>query len=59
MEFDSFSALVAMGKHGPFVWSAYGICLLVLAINVILPVRRKKQIIQDITRRVKREQSEL
>ena len=27
MEFASLSEFIAMGKHGPFVWSAYGITI--------------------------------
>jgi cytochrome c-type biogenesis protein CcmE len=32
MSFSSFSDFVAMGHHGLFVWTAYGVCFLVLAI---------------------------
>ncbi|WP_122734272.1 heme exporter protein CcmD, partial [Pseudomonas viridiflava] len=38
MSFDSFGDFLAMGRHGLFVWSAYGLCLLVLLVNVALPV---------------------
>ena len=34
MSFASFAEFVAMGNHGLYVWSAYGISLLVLAVNV-------------------------
>lgn len=40
MQFDTLAALLDMGGHGAYVWSAYGISLLVLAANVILPRRR-------------------
>ncbi len=59
MEFESFSAFLAMGKHGAYVWSSYGITLLVLMVNLMVPLRRKKQILQAIARKAKREQSEL
>lgn len=32
MQFDSWTALVDMGGHGPFVWTAYGLFLLVFAL---------------------------
>ncbi|WP_259642035.1 heme exporter protein CcmD, partial [Pseudomonas syringae] len=38
MSFASFSDFLAMGRHGVFVWSAYGLCLVVLLINVALPL---------------------
>ncbi len=38
MSFESFGDFLAMGHHGPYVWSAYGISLLVLAINVAEPL---------------------
>ena len=31
MSFASFSDFLAMGHHGLYVWTAYGICLAVLA----------------------------
>lgn len=59
MEFSSFSEFIAMGKHGPFVWSAYGITLVVVLANIIIPMRRKKALLEDIKRKVKREQPEV
>ena len=55
MSFDSFSAFLAMGKHGVFVWSAYGICLTVLAINVASPLLAHRRYLQHEARRLRRE----
>ncbi len=55
MYFESFADLIAMGKHGAFVWSAYGISLLVLAINVALPILGKRSYLQEEARRLRRE----
>ncbi|MCH7696467.1 MAG: heme exporter protein CcmD [Proteobacteria bacterium] len=44
-----------MGGYGLYVWSSYGLCLIVLLINVILPVRREKQIIKSLKKRQERE----
>ncbi len=38
MSFASFSEFLAMGTHGLYVWSAYGISLAILALNVVLPI---------------------
>ena len=38
MSFESFGEFLAMGNHGPYVWSAYAISLAVLALNVALPI---------------------
>nr|WP_232339844.1 heme exporter protein CcmD [Ketobacter sp. MCCC 1A13808] len=48
-----------MGKHGAFVWSAYGITLVVILGNLIAIRRRKKNVIETIQRKIKREQAGL
>jgi heme exporter protein D len=55
MNFASFGEFLAMGHHGLFVWSAYGICLSVLAINVALPVLARRRYLQQEARRLRRE----
>ncbi|MEE4812926.1 heme exporter protein CcmD [Pseudomonas alliivorans] len=55
MSFDSFGDFLAMGRHGLFVWSAYGTCLLVLLVNVALPVAARRRHLQHEARRVRRE----
>ena len=57
MSFASFGDFLAMGHHGLYVWSAYGICLLVLAINVAAPVLSKRRYLQEEARRLRREKS--
>lgn len=44
-----------MGRHGLFVWSAYGLCLLVLLINVALPVLARRRYLKQQAQRLKRE----
>ena len=48
MQFDSLAALVAMGGHGAYVWSAYGVALLALAVNALLPGRRLAALRREI-----------
>ncbi len=56
MNFASFSDFIAMGNHGLYVWSAYGISLLVLAINVAAPLLARRRYLQDEARRLRREE---
>jgi heme exporter protein D len=53
MKFDSFGDFLAMGHHGLFVWSAYGICFAVLAINVALPLMARRRYLQQEARRLR------
>ena len=55
MSFASFSELLAMGHHGLYVWTAYGICLAVLALNVAAPILARKRYLQQEARRLRRE----
>ncbi|WP_028694503.1 heme exporter protein CcmD [Pseudomonas cremoricolorata] len=55
MNFASFSEFFAMGQHGLYVWSAYGVCLLVLAVNVAAPVLARRRYLQEEARRLRRE----
>jgi heme exporter protein D len=57
MSFNSFAEFVAMGHHGLYVWSAYGISLLVLAINLGVPLLAKRRYLQEQARRLRREES--
>lgn len=57
MSFSSVAEFLAMGTHGPYVWSAYGISLAVLALNVALPVLARRRYLQDEARRLRREKS--
>jgi heme exporter protein D len=57
MSFGSFGEFLTMGKHGLFVWSAYGICLSVLLINVASPILARRRYLQQEARRLRRESS--
>ncbi len=58
MAFESFNDFIEMGKHGPFVWSAYGISALVIVANIVAPLQRKKALHTEIKRKIKREKLE-
>ncbi|MFK7605414.1 MULTISPECIES: heme exporter protein CcmD [unclassified Pseudomonas] len=55
MSFDSLSDFLAMGHHALYVWSAYGICLAVLGLNVALPLLARRRYLQQEARRLRRE----
>ncbi|MDY7534721.1 heme exporter protein CcmD [Pseudomonas sp. Bout1] len=55
MSFNSFSDFLAMGHHALYVWTAYGICLAVLALNVVAPILARKRYLQQEARRLRRE----
>ena len=56
MNFSTFSEFVAMGHHGLYVWTSYGISLAVLILNVALPVLARRRYLQDEARRLRREE---
>lgn len=43
MQFESFSEFIQMGGHGTFIFSVYLITAIVLLMNIVLPLRQKKQ----------------
>ncbi len=56
MSFDSFSEFLNMGRHGVYVWSAYGLCLVVLIVNVAGPLSAWRRHLQQEARRLRREE---
>jgi len=57
MSFSSVGEFLAMGSHGPYVWSCYAIGLAVLGLNVALPILARRRYLQDEARRMRREES--
>ncbi len=58
MSFDSLGEFLAMGQHGLYVWSAYGICLVVVIWNLAVPLFARRRYLQEEARRLRREQSQ-
>ena len=48
MYFDTWQALRAMDGHGPYVWSAYAITLVVLLWLLLAPLHRRRRLMADI-----------
>lgn len=51
IQFSSFAEFLNMGGYGFNVWSVYGIFVVFIAVNLIAPIRRRKQIVKDLKRR--------
>ncbi len=44
----------AMGGYAFYVWISYGIALVVLALNIIVPLTQQKRVLRAIRRRQQR-----
>jgi heme exporter protein D len=56
MYFDSFAEFLAMGRHAPYVWSAYGLTFAIVLWNVLQPWRRRRALLQEQAALLRREQ---
>lgn len=56
-QFHSVAEFLAMGGHGPYVWSAYGVALVVLVWQIVRPLRRHRAILNAVRQAVAREQN--
>ena len=43
-----------MGGYAFYVWTSYGITLIVLLANVLMPARQRKKLLTDIARTARR-----
>ncbi len=50
----SLNEFFHMGGYGFYVWTSYGIALVVLLANMIAPLRQRRKILNDIARTAKR-----
>ncbi|QUM77470.1 heme exporter protein CcmD [Moritella sp. 24] len=48
MQFDSFSAFLAMGGYGFYVWLAVGFSILTLGSLTVATIVKRRQIINEI-----------
>ena len=53
---SNFSHFIHMGGYGFYVWSSYGLALLVLLVNAVLPVIQRRKILVGIARGLRRAQ---
>jgi heme exporter protein D len=52
----SWSEFFAMGGYAFFVWTSYGITLLVILLNIVMPVLHRRKVINRVKRAIRREQ---
>ena len=46
-----------MGGYAFYVWTSYGLTLIVLLANVVAPLRQRRKILADLARRERRERN--
>ena len=46
-----------MGGYAFFVWTSYGLASIILIANIVIPMQRKKEIMNTLKRRLRREQN--
>jgi heme exporter protein D len=51
----SLQEFLYMGGYGFYVWTSYGICLVVLLANVVIPVIQRKQFLRQQALKQKRQ----
>tara|TARA_B110000444_G_scaffold219193_1_gene219211 strand:+ start:578 stop:793 length:216 start_codon:yes stop_codon:yes gene_type:complete len=52
IQFSSFAEFVDMGGYGFNVWSVYALFAIFVAVNLILPLRKKQKIVRQLKRRM-------
>jgi len=52
IQFSSWAEFVDMGGYGFNVWSVYALFAILIAVNLILPWRKKQRIIRQLKRRM-------
>ena len=53
---SSFSDFIHMGGYGAYVWSSYGLTLMVLVVNAVFPVIQRGKLLVGIARGIRRAQ---
>ncbi|MDH3639498.1 MAG: heme exporter protein CcmD [Gammaproteobacteria bacterium] len=43
-----------MGGYGFYVWTSYGLAALVLALNLVAAIRRRRSVVRQLSRRLKK-----
>ncbi len=57
MSFDSFAELLAMDGHALYVWASYGLALLVLTANALVPVLYHRRLLHQQWQQQRRAQA--
>ena len=51
----SWSEFLHMGGYAVFVWSSYGLALVMVVFNIVSPMLERKRVISRVKRAIKRE----
>ncbi len=51
IQFSSFAEFIDMGGYGFNVWSVYAVFFIFVLVNLIAPMRKRKQIVKDLKRK--------
>jgi heme exporter protein D len=54
----SLTEFLHMGGYAFYVWTSYGIALLILLANIIVPARQHRKLLSEIARKMRRERRE-
>ena len=55
MQFASLQAFLAMGGHAPYVWTAYGVTLVVILYILCAPLLAQRRFVREERQRLLRE----
>ncbi len=51
----NWSEFFHMGGYAVFVWTSYGLALLMVVVNIVSPIIERKRVIARVKRAIKRE----
>ncbi|MDA0804473.1 MAG: heme exporter protein CcmD [Proteobacteria bacterium] len=51
IQFDSWAEFIDMGGYAFNVWAVYGLFALFIAVNILVPLRRRSALLRDLRRR--------
>lgn len=52
--FETFAEFVRMGRHGVYVWSVYGIAVVIIASHLVSLAVQKRRVLQEFRKMKKR-----
>lgn len=58
MYFETLAEFIQMGRHGVYVWSAYGISLVLIGVNLWSALRSQRQAREQVARLIRQEQAQ-
>ncbi len=51
MHWGSLENFLQMGGYAPYVWTGYGVTLLLFFANIVMPIHRRKRLIKRLKAR--------